>query len=51
MRDQETQVITLHGLSAHDNKLLRALHEKTGKFVAQNVLNFVRLFDAETHAN
>ena len=41
----------VHGLSAHNDELVCPLHEKPGKFVTQDFLDLIGLFDLNANAD
>lgn len=50
VRDEETDVISLHWLPAQNEERFRSLGEEPSEFVNKNVLDLICLLDSDTYA-
>lgn len=51
VRDEETDVISLHWLPTQNEERFRSLGEEPSEFVDKNVLDLICLLDSDTYAN
>ena len=51
VRNEETDVISLHWLPAQNEERFRSLGEEPSEFVDKNVLDLICLLDSDTYAN
>lgn len=49
VRDQERNVVALHGLAAEDKEVLSTSRQEAGELTNQNLLDFICLLDADRH--
>jgi len=49
--DQERDIISFHSFPPQNEEILCPLGQEPGKFMDQDMLDLVRLFDLDTHAD
>ena len=51
VRDEETDVVPFNGFTSQHQEVLSTQHHETHELVAQDLLDFVRLFHSDTDTN